>query len=99
MYKRERKEVVNDDSVMRFPLRFTASAALFVFFVAFTYLGGENGAKAQEKIENILNESMGFEDIEKTGEFIKGIGVSEDIKVNEETLEKMEEDTFIPYYP
>ena len=98
-YKRERKEERYDDSVVRFPLRLTASAALFVFFVAFTYLGGDNGAKAQEKVKNILNENMGFEDIEKTGEFIKGIGTTENIKVDEETLEKMEEDTFIPYYP
>lgn len=91
-----RKKEIADKNI-NFPFRIMASVVIFISFAIFTYIGGENGERVEEKVKNILEENIGIETFGDIQNYFTKIG--ENIKVDEEILEEMEEDTYNPAYP
>lgn len=91
-----RKKEIADKNI-KFPFRIMTSFVIFISFAIFTYIGGENGEKIEEKVKDILEENIGIESFEDIQNYFTKIG--ENTKVDKEILEEMEEDTYNPAYP
>lgn len=85
------------ESGFRLPVRLIAGAVVFAAFAL--YINSGNADDICEKVRAILDENISFDVIEKTGAAIGSLGKKGEIKIDEKTLEEMEEDTYIPEYP